>query len=67
MSKEFLHKDPEKALDQVKQKLYDRLKVLRTCLIGANKDDIGYVSEYDMAMYNEIDFLEGVLDDIEKR
>lgn len=66
MTNEFLHKDPEKALMQVKEKLYERMAVLNICTKGAPKDDYGYVEEYDRAMANELDFIQNLLDQIER-
>ena len=63
---EFLPKDPAKALVEVKEKMYERLTVLRTCLKDAQSDDWGYVDPYDIQMNNEILFLEGLLDTIER-
>jgi hypothetical protein len=63
---EFLSKDPEKALMQVKETLYGRLEVLRTCISGAGKDEYGYIDDYDRAMGNEMDFIQGLLDQIER-
>ena len=61
----FLPKDPTKALIEVKEMLYDRLTVLKQCIPHSHV--IGY--EFDAVekqMINEVDFLEGVLDIIER-
>ena len=58
---EFLPKDPEKAVIDIKEKLYDRLGVLRSCI---SKD--GPVDRLDHHFLNEINFLEDVLDVIER-
>lgn len=63
---EFLPKDPAKALVDVKEMLYGRLEVLRTCL-GPGYRQIGYEpDDVEKQMINEIDFLEDVLDMIER-
>lgn len=66
MTNEFLHKDPEKALMQLKEKLYERLEVLRICLGRALDPEYGYIDDYDRAMANEMDFIQGLLDQIER-
>jgi hypothetical protein len=58
----FLSKDPEKALAEVKEVLYDRLKVLRQC-VGPDDE---YGDDVINQMRNEIDFLEDLLDTIER-
>ena len=58
---DFLPKDPEKAVIDIKEKLYDRLGVLRSCI---SKD--GPVDRLDHHFLNEINFLEDVLDVIER-
>lgn len=59
---EFLPKDPTKALVEVKEKLYDRMGVLRTC-IGPFDE---YGDDIKNQMRNEISFLEELLDIIER-
>jgi hypothetical protein len=66
IKKEFLPKEAEKALFVVKEKLYDRLRVLRTCLEGSQQDEHGYIDPFDMQMNNEVQFLEDLLDMIER-
>ena len=63
---EFLPKDPVNALTEVKEILYGRLAVLQTCLETSAKDDYGYIDPFDIQMNNEIQFLERLLDTIEK-
>ena len=58
---DFLPKDPEKAVNDIKEKLYDRLSVLRSCI---SKD--GPIDRLDHHFLNEINFLEDVLDVIER-
>lgn len=62
----FLSKDPKKAVNEIKDTLYDRLRVLNYCIKDAYKDEYGYVEEYDRAMEREIEFLSEVLDMIER-
>ena len=59
--KEFLSNDPTKAVVDIKEKLYDRLGVLRACI---SKD--GPIDRLDHHFLNEIEFLEDVLDIIER-
>lgn len=58
---EFLSKEPTRALTAVKEKLYDRLDALRSCV---SKD--GPIDRLDHHFLNEIEFLESVLDLIER-
>ena len=58
---DFLPKDPEKAVIDIKEKLYDRLSVLRSCI---SKD--GPIDRLDHHFLNEINFLEDVLEVIER-
>ena len=51
---------------QVKEKLYDRMGVLNSCLKTSPRDKRGYVEEYDRAMANELDFIQDLLDKIER-
>ncbi len=58
---EFLSKDPTKALVEVKEKLYDRLTILHACIrVTVPLDPV------DRQMGNEIQFLENLLDIIER-
>ena len=59
---EFLPKDPTNALVEVKEKLYDRMDVLRSC-IGPHDE---YGDDVQNEMRNEISFLEELLDIIER-
>ena len=52
---------PEEKLLDIKEKLYDRLQVLRSCI---SKD--GPIDRLDNHFLNEIEFLEDVLDAIER-
>lgn len=63
---QFLSKDPVKALDEIKERLYERLMIMRSCIKDASRDEYGYIDEYDMAVGNEISFLEDLLNDIER-
>ena len=63
---EFLTKNADVALVKVKEKLYDRLSVLRQCLGNAEKDDWGYIDHLDHHMANEMEFLQNLLDLIER-
>lgn len=59
----FLSKDPEKALVEVKEELFDRLNVLRQCVTSDSKHPRDAV---DMQMMDEMSFLEDLLDMIER-
>jgi len=59
-STHFLPRDPEKALADVKWTLYERLTTLRQCVVMADPDPV------DIQMQNEIDFLQNLLDVIER-
>ena len=63
---EFLPKDPTKALVEVKEKLYDRLTILRPYVERMQVDDYGPLDFTEAAIANEIKFLEGLLDIIER-
>jgi len=63
---EFLPKDPTKALVEVKEKLYDRLTILRPYIERMEVDDYGPLDFTEAAIANEIKFLEGLLDIIER-
>ncbi len=58
---EFLPKEPDRALKKVRELLYERLEVLRTCIL--REEDRTPV---DAAFLNEVDFISGVLDMIER-
>lgn len=64
---EFLTKNADTALVEIKEKLYERLEILRNCLkTGPGKDEYGYIDPYDTAMNNEVQFLTNLLDIIER-
>lgn len=63
---DFLPKDPTSALVEIKEQLYDRLGTLRFCIKDAQKDEYGYLWGEDATMANEIQFLENLLDIIER-
>ena len=58
---EFLTKNADVALVEIKEKLYDRLDTLRSCV---SKD--GHVDRLDHHFLNEIEFLKNLLDLIER-
>lgn len=58
---EFLTKNADVALVEVKEKLYERLGKIRVCLIPD-----GPIDNLDHHMTNEIKFLEDLLDIIER-
>lgn len=62
VTNEFLPRDPTKALVDVKEELYDRLGVLRQCVNGR----AGAYDQLDYQMMNEMEFLRGLLDKMEK-
>ncbi len=63
---EFLPKDPTKALIEVKEKLYGRLELLRPYIERMEIDDYGPLDFTEAAYYNEVKFLEELLDLIER-
>lgn len=63
---EFLTKNADTVLVEIKEKLYDRLEILRNCLKGREQDDYGYIDFMDNQMANEVQFLENLLDIIER-
>ena len=66
---EFLNKDPAKALLEIKEKLYERMDILRTCLGRALDPEygMGYAADLtERQMMNELQFLENLLDKIER-
>ena len=64
---DFLHKDPTRAIIEIKEILYGRLQVLRTCVANMAQDEDGkYIDPFDIQMGNEIQFLECLLDKIER-
>ena len=58
---EFLSKDPAKAVVDIKEKLYDRLDTLRSCV---SKE--GPIDRLDHHFMNEIEFLQNIIDIIER-
>ena len=66
---EFLSKDSTKALKQVTEELYERMDILRTCLGRALDPEygMGYAADLtERQMMNELQFLEHLLDLIER-
>lgn len=59
---DFLPRDPEKALRVVKDALYERLELLRQC-VGPDDE---YGDDIKNQMRHEIDFLEYMLDLMER-
>ena len=66
MTQEFLPKDPAKAVVEIKELLYQRLKLQREYLDGCEKDDYGYIDFYAGQVDSEVNFLEKLLDIIER-
>lgn len=70
MSDTFLSKDPVKALDQIKDRLYNRLVVSRQFLDNYGVDEIKdhntSAGGFDRAVLDEIFFLQRLLDEIER-
>ena len=63
---EFLPKDPAQALVEVKEKLYNRLAILRPFIQNMEIDEYGPLDFTEAAYYNELVFLEDLLDIIER-
>ena len=63
---EFLTKNADSALVEIKEKLYERLDILRTCLKSADIDGYGYIDLTERQMANEMQFIENLLDIIER-
>ena len=63
---EFLPNDPTQALIEVKEKLYSRLNILRPYIENMEIDEYGPLDFTEAAYYNEIKFLEDLLDIIER-
>ena len=63
---EFLTKNADTALIEIKEKLYDRLTILRPYIERMEVDDYGPLDFTEAAIANEIKFLEGLLDIIER-
>lgn len=66
MTQEFLPKDPAKALVEIKEMLYQRLKLQREFLDDIEEDEWGHI-EFDVGQIeSEINFLQNLLDIIER-
>lgn len=65
-STKFLSKDRETALVEVKEILYQRKELVERCLLHAMQDDFGYVSLVDGVRASELNFLNDLLDIIER-
>jgi len=63
---EFLTKSPDVALVEIKEKLYKRLAILRPFIKNMEIDDYGPLDFTEAAYYNEVKFLEELLDLIER-
>ena len=63
---EFLPKDPAQALVEVKEKLYQRLSILRPFIQNMEIDEYGPLDFTEASYYNELMFLEELLDIIER-
>ena len=66
---EFLTKNADTALVEIKEKLYERMDILRTCLGRALDPEygMGYAADLtERQMMNELQFLENLLDKIER-
>ena len=67
---EFLTKNADTALVEIKEKLYERMDILRTCLgrvFDPELSDMGYAADLtERQMMNELQFLENLLDIIER-
>lgn len=63
---EFLTKSPDVALVEIKERLYDRLAILRPIIQRMEIDDYGPLDFTEAAIASEVKFLEGLLDLIER-
>lgn len=63
---EFLPKDPSAALVEIKEKLYERLAILRPFIQNMEIDEYGPLDFTEAAYMNEVMFLEELLDIIER-
>jgi hypothetical protein len=63
---DFLSKDPSKAIVEIKEKLYNRLAILRPYLENMEIDEYGPLDFTEAAIANESKFLEELLDIIER-
>ena len=66
MTQEFLPKDPAKAVVDIKEMLYQRLKLQREFLADNEKDEWGYISFEACQVESEVNFLQKLLDTIER-
>jgi hypothetical protein len=64
--KEFLPKDPTKAIVEIKERLYKRLNILRPYIKDMQIDEYGPLDFTEAAIANETKFLEELLDIIER-
>lgn len=63
---QFLTKDSDVALVEIKEKLYERLSVLRPYIERMEIDDYGPLDFTEAAIAGEVKFLEELLDMIER-
>ena len=63
---EFLTKNADVALVEIKEKLYQRLSNLRPFIEDMEIDEYGPLDFTEAAYYNEVKFLEELLDLIER-
>ena len=63
---EFLSKNADTAIIEIKEKLYARLAILRPFIQDMEIDEYGPLDFTEAAYYNEVKFLEELLDIIER-
>jgi hypothetical protein len=63
---EFLTKNSDVALVEIKEKLYERLSILRPYIQRMEIDDYGPLDYTEAAIAGEVKFLEKLLDLIER-
>lgn len=63
---EFLTKNADTALVEIKEKLYERLAILKPFIENMEVDEYGPLDFENAAILNEIEFLEELLDLIER-
>lgn len=63
---EFLTKNADTAIVEIKEKLYERLSVLRPCIERMEIDDYGPLDFTEAAIAGEVKFIEELLDLIER-
>lgn len=66
MTQEFLPKDPTKAIVEIKERLYQRLKLQREFLGASDKDEWGYINDEALQVDSEVRYLQSLLDIIER-